>query len=230
MEFLEGLASIVGSYFIGSIPFGVIIVWLVKQRDIRTEHSGRTGGTNVMRSAGFLAGLITGMADFSKAFLAVILARTLTDGNPWFEAFAGFFAVVGHNYSLFLIERVGGKIRLKGGAGGGSSVGAATAMWPPTAIIVIPAGILILFGLGYASVGTMSVGLLVTGIFIYRAVQGLGPWAYVVYGILVELLLLWGLRPNIERLKEGKERLIGWRAKQQQKLRKQQRQQEIEQA
>jgi glycerol-3-phosphate acyltransferase PlsY len=175
-----------------------------------------------MRSAGFLAGLITGMADFSKAFLAVILARLLTDGNPWIEAFAGLLAVVGHNYSIFLVERVGKGFRLRGGAGGGSSVGAATAMWPPTALIIIPIGILILFGLGYASVSTMMVGLLITGIFAYRAVLGLGPWAYVVFGVLVELLLLWGLKPNIQRLKEGKERLIGWRAKQQERLRKKQ--------
>jgi glycerol-3-phosphate acyltransferase PlsY len=173
-----------------------------------------------MRSAGFLAGLITGIADFSKAFLAVILARILTDGNPWFEAFAGLLAVVGHNYSAFLIERIDGKFRFRGGAGGGSSVGAATAMWPPSALIIIPLGLLLLFGLGYASVSTMSVGLLIIGIFVYRAVQGLGPWAYVVFGVLVELLLLWGLKPNIQRLKEGKERLIGWRAKQQERLRK----------
>jgi glycerol-3-phosphate acyltransferase PlsY len=226
MDLFVGFVAIVGSYLIGSIPFGVIIVWLAKQKDIRTEHSGRTGGTNVMRSAGFFAGLITGIADFSKAFFAVFLARLLSDGNPWFETFAGFFVVVGHNYSLFLIERVGGKLRFKGGAGGGSSVGAATAMWPPTALIVIPIGLLILFGLGYASVSTMTVGLLFTGIFVYRATQGLGPWAYVLFGVMVELLLLWGLRPNIERLKEGKERLIGWRAKQQQKLQKQR---EIEQ-
>jgi glycerol-3-phosphate acyltransferase PlsY len=220
MQVLNVIGALLGSYIIGSIPFGLIIVWLVKKKDIRTEHSGRTGGTNVMRSAGFLAGLITGIADFSKAFLAVILARMLTGGNPWVEAFAGLLAVVGHNYSLFLIERVGDKFKFRGGAGGGSSVGAATAMWPPTALIVIPLGLLILFGLGYASVSTISVGLIFTGLFIYRAAQGIGPWAYVVFGILVDLLLLWGLKSNIQRLKEGKERLIGWRAKQQERLRK----------
>lgn len=217
---IKGLVGIFAAYLIGSIPFGLIIVWLVKRTDIRTEHSGRTGGTNVMRSAGFFAGLITGVADASKAYLAVLLARVLTGGNPWFEALAGFFAVVGHNYSVFLIERVEGKLRLRGGAGGGSAVGAATALWPASALIIIPIGLLILFGLGYASVSTITVGLLIIGIFVYRAVQGISPWAYVAYGILVEILLLWGLRPNIQRLKEGKERLIGWRAKQQQRLQK----------
>lgn len=225
---IEGFISIAAAYLIGSIPFGLIIVWLVKRTDIRTEHSGRTGGTNVMRVAGFLAGLVTGIADASKAFLAVLIARQLSGGDPWFEALAGFFAVVGHNYSVFLIERIEGKWRLRGGAGGGSAVGAATALWPTSALIVIPIGLLILFGLGYASVSTISVGLLITGIFTYRAIHGLSPWAFVVYGILVEILLLWGLRPNIQRLKEGKERLIGWRAKQQEKL--QQKKREVEHA
>lgn len=219
-QLVEVIGSLFSAYLIGSIPFGLIFVWFIKRRDIRNENSGRTGGTNVMRSAGFWAGLITGLADFSKAYLAVILARTLTSGDPWIEAFAGLLSVVGHNYSIFLIERKGGKIRFRGGAGGGSSVGAATAMWPTTALIVIPIGLLILFGLGFASVSTMSIGLLIIGLFTYRAAQGLGPWAYVVFGILVELLLLWGLRPNIERLKQGKERLIGWRAKQKQRMSK----------
>ena len=99
----EAIGSLLIAYLIGSIPFGLIFVWFIKRRDIRNENSGRTGGTNVMRSAGFLAGLITGLADFSKAYLAVILARTLTGGDPWIEAFAGLLSVVGHNYSIFLM-------------------------------------------------------------------------------------------------------------------------------
>jgi len=113
-DLFEAIGSLLIAYLIGSIPFGLIFVWFIKRRDIRNENSGRTGGTNVMRSAGFLAGLITGLADFSKAYLAVILARTLTGGDPWIEAFAGLLSVVGHNYSIFLIERKGGGILRRG--------------------------------------------------------------------------------------------------------------------
>ncbi len=42
-----------------------------------------------------------------------------------------------------------------------------------------------------------------------RAALGLGPWVYVLYGFLVELLMLWALRPNLKRLKEGTERRHG---------------------
>ena len=48
---------IIASYLIGSIPFGWIIVKIATGRDIRGIESGRTGGTNVWRAAGLLAGL-----------------------------------------------------------------------------------------------------------------------------------------------------------------------------
>ena len=207
------IAAIVGAYFLGSIPVGLIVVWVAKKRDLRLEHSGRTGGTNVMRVAGLWAGILTAIADGIKAALAVLLARALT-GNAWVEAAAGVLAVVGHNYSIFLIELVSKKFRFRGGAGGGSTIGAATIMWSPIAAIVIPVGFLLLIGIGYASVSTMAIGLLTTIIFLVRAINGQGPWAYVVFGILTEALLIWGLRPNIDRLKQGTERLIGWRARQ----------------
>lgn len=207
------LAAVVGAYLLGSIPVGLIVVWVAKKKDLRLEHSGRTGGTNAMRVAGFWAGIITAIGDGAKALLAVLLARAITGGNAWVEAAAGVLAVFGHNYSIFLIEQVSKKIRLRGGAGGGSMIGAATAMWPPIAAIVIPVGLFLLVGVGYASVSTMTAGLLVTIIFLVRAVNEQGPWAYVVFGILVEALLIWSLRPNIDRLKNGTERLIGWRAR-----------------
>jgi len=52
-------------------------------------------------------------------------------------------------------------------------------------------------------------------IFFVRAIMGLSPRAYVFYGVLAEILLVWALRPNIKRLREGSERLHGWRAKRQ---------------
>ena len=214
------IAAVVIAYLLGSIPIGFIVVWVVKKKDLRSEHSGRTGGTNAMRVAGTGAGIFTAIGDGLKALLAVLIARALTNGNPSVEAAAGVLAVFGHNYSIFLIERISKKIRLRGGAGGGSTIGAATAMWPPTALIVIPLAFLLLIGLGYASVSTITIGLLTTVIFIIRAVNGQGPWAYVVFGILAEALLIWSLRPNIDRLKQGTERLIGWRARQKQRLSK----------
>ena len=80
-------------------------------------------------------------------------------------------------------------------------------------IALLPLAALILFGIGYASVTTMSIALLSSGIFTILAILGKAPWEYIVYGVVAELLLIWALRPNIRRLLRGEERLVGWRAK-----------------
>jgi acyl phosphate:glycerol-3-phosphate acyltransferase len=201
------------AYLIGSIPFGLIIVRLSTGKDIRRVESGRTGGTNAMRAAGFWAGLTTVFLDFLKGACTVWLARALLPGNVWAEVISPVAAVLGHNYSLFLMERdEHGHIHLRGGAGGATAVGGAFGLWPPSLLIILPLGALIFYGLGYASVTTMSAALLATIIFGYRAWIGHNPWEYALYGLMTEALLIVALLPNIQRLIHGTERVVGWRA------------------
>ncbi|MEK7311478.1 MAG: glycerol-3-phosphate acyltransferase [Chloroflexota bacterium] len=218
MGIVFAIVSVVAAYLMGAIPFGVAIVRVVSGKDVRSVGSGRTGGTNAMRAAGFGAGLLTAILDILKGTFAVWLASALTGGVHWIEVLAGVMAVLGHNYSIFAAQRVtseSGRTRLKfsGGAGGAPSVGAASGLWIWSALIMIPLGALILFGVGYASVATMSAGLIATAIFAVRAIFFGGPWEYVAYGITIFVLQVWALRPNIKRLMEGTERMIGWRAR-----------------
>ena len=207
---MQGLV-IVLSYLIGSIPFGWIVVWLFARKDVRQVASGRTGGTNAMRAAGFGAGLLTAILDILKGASTVWLARAVTD-NPWIHILAPLAAILGHNYSIFLLERTEkGRIRMRGGAGGAPCAGGAFGLWPWSLAIIIPLGFVIFFGVGYASVTTMSVALIALLIFLVRAWLGLAPWQYVLYGLLAEGLLLWALRPNLQALREGRERFHGWR-------------------
>lgn len=202
------------AYILGSIPFGLLLVKLGTGKDIRQVESGRTGGTNAMRAAGFWTGLATAFLDILKSASAVWLARTLLPGHAWLDVLAPVMAVIGHNYSLFLIERAeNGKLRFRGGAGGAPTAGGAMGLWLPSILIIIPVGAAILFGIGYASVATMSIAIVAALIFAFRAWLAGGPWIYVVYGILAEILLIWALRPNIRRLLAGNERIVGWRAK-----------------
>jgi glycerol-3-phosphate acyltransferase PlsY len=122
-------------------------------------------------------------------------------------------AVVGHNYSIFLLERIGRTTRFRGGAGGAPTVGVAMALWGPSILIVLPVSGLVLLVIGYASLATLATGLVSLGIFLWRALAGLGPWEYVIAGIAVQVVLILSLRPNIERLIQGTERLVGWRAR-----------------
>ena len=210
--FWVGVVAVVAAYLLGSIPTGLVLVRLSTGKDLRQEHSGRTGGTNAARAAGAWAGLGTMLGDGLKAAGAVWLAHALTAGQPLIEAMAGIMAVLGHNYSLFLIERREGKLHFRGGAGGAPTVGAAIGLWGPAALFMIPTGLGVLLLVGYASVATISVGVAATVVFLVRAAQGSGPWGYALFGPVVVLLLLLALRPNLARLRQGTERIVGLRA------------------
>ena len=212
MLIFQGIAAIILSYVLGSVPFGLLIVKLRTGKDVRQIESGRTGGTNVMRAAGFWSGFVTAILDILKAATTVWMARAFGLG-VWVEVFAPLAAILGHNYSIFLAEWKDGKLRLRGGAGGAASVGGALGLWVPSILIIFPIGLLIFFAVGYASVTTMSAALIAMVIFLVRWILGASPWQYILYGLVAEILLIWALRPNIKRLIEGKERLHGWRAK-----------------
>ncbi|TFH32042.1 MAG: glycerol-3-phosphate acyltransferase [Anaerolineales bacterium] len=210
---VKGIGALILAYALGSIPFGLIIVRLTRGRDIRQWYSGRTGGTNVMRVAGTWAGLATAILDLSKSALAIVCARWLAGGNVWWEVGAGILTVVGHNTSLFLMRKQDGKWVSGGGAGGAAVFGSAIGIWPPTLLITLPLGALVYFGIGYASVTTMSLPIIIGIIFLIRASLGLAAWEYLVFALGAELLILWALRPNLQRLAKGEERLVGWRAR-----------------
>jgi glycerol-3-phosphate acyltransferase PlsY len=216
MQTLAGIGAIVIGYLLGSIPFGLIIVKLKTGKDVRTVESGRTGGTNVVRAAGFGAGLLTALFDILKGAASVWVAQVLAPENHWIHVLAPLASILGHNYSLFLIKRDDkGKLRFYGGAGGAPALGGAMGLWFPILPIVLVAGALIWFTLGIASITTMAIGLVVTIVFALYSWQGLLEPVNVWYGVIAELFLIWALRPNIKKLLAGNERVVkfslnGW--------------------
>jgi glycerol-3-phosphate acyltransferase PlsY len=216
MQTLIGIGVAIIGYMIGSIPFGLLIVKLKTGKDIRTIESGRTGGTNAVRAAGLGAGLLTAALDILKGATAVWIARAVLPDAYLFHILAPLAAILGHNYSVFLINRdENGRLRFHGGAGGAPALGGAMGLWLPILPIVLIAGALIWFTLGIASVTTMAIGLVVTIVFaVYATLGSLEP-IHIWYGIIAELLLIWALRPNIKKLLAGKERVVkfslnGW--------------------
>ncbi len=216
MQILIGLGTVIAGYLIGSIPFGLLIVKIKTGKDIRQVESGRTGGTNAVRAAGFGAGLLTAILDILKGTASVWIAQGLLPDVHLFHVLAPIGAILGHNYSLFLIDRdANGKLRFHGGAGGAPALGGAVGLWPWMFPIVFGAGALVWFTLGIASVTTMAIGLIVIIVFAIRIALGLQQSVDVWYGIIAELLLLWALRPNIKKLFAGQERVVkfslnGW--------------------
>lgn len=215
MQMLIEAGVVLLAYILGSIPSGLVIVKLATGKDIRQVASGRTGGTNAMRAAGCGAGIATALSDIFKGTAAVLVARLVVPNNAWIEVLAPIATVLGHNYSIFLAERdANGRIRLRGGAGGAPTAGGAIGLlWPLWWLILLgaPIPLLIFFGVGYASLATLSVALTTSVIFAVLYFLGRAPWQYILYGLAAFIILLWALRPNIKALIEGRERFHGWR-------------------
>jgi acyl phosphate:glycerol-3-phosphate acyltransferase len=184
-----------GAYLLGSIPPGLFWSRLTRGIDVRQHGSGRTGGTNVWRSAGFLPALMTALSDGLKGAAAIWLARAL-GLSPWWMAIAGALAVVGHNYSLFLSFR--------GGAGTATSVGIAAVLWLPTLPALLVAGVMAGLLVGHASVASISVALLLPVLFLIRGDVATA----VAFAVPTMALTIWALRPNILRLLKRQERFL----------------------
>lgn len=212
MAILLSVVCVILGYFFGSFPSGLVVVRVATGKDVRDVGSGRTGGTNAFRAAGPAAGILTGLLDGLKGAIAVWVATFITGGNHYAEVFAGLAAVLGHIYSIFLVQRdENGKLKFKGGAGGGPSVGAAAGLWIWSLAFIMPVGLFVFFVIGYASLTTLSFGVVAVIIFTVRYALGYGPWEHILYGVLVLLLQVLALRPNFPRLLDGTERAhAGW--------------------
>ncbi|MBN1890893.1 MAG: glycerol-3-phosphate 1-O-acyltransferase PlsY [Thermoflexales bacterium] len=207
MSVLTVLAAVVVAYLLGSIPVGYLAVRVLKGKDIRQVGSGRTGSTNALRAGGVRVGIVTALGDLAKGILAVFVARAIAGSiyPGMVEAAAGLAAVIGHNWPLYL--------GFKGGAGTVPSVGAAIAFWPWCALYLVPMFPLGLYFIGYASLASLIGAAVIALTFLIRAALGLDPhWWYVAYSLLSSGLVVWELRPNIKRLREGTERAVGLRA------------------
>lgn len=211
------VAALLG-YLLGSIPVGLWVCRLYGV-DIRKVGSGRTGGTNAWRAAGLKAAVPTIIGDAVKGAVAVLLVRWLfhllfpdPDVMSVDEAtmramvlnlgvaLAGGFAVIGHNWS-FLND-------FKGGAGGITTAATTLAISPLVGGMSIIIGAFVIWWTRIASVATFTVGVCAFAIFLLLAVQQLSPWPYILYGVMALAAVLIALRPNREKLREQKERII----------------------
>jgi|TARA_B100001971_G_C18150545_1_gene515582 glycerol-3-phosphate acyltransferase PlsY len=205
------LVAFIG-YLLGSIPFGLIISRRKAKIDIRQYGSGKTGGTNVLRTLGRKAFLLVATLDILKGMLAVVIAGLIvskdfmTIGNlgylgPIFaQAIAALAAIVGHIWPIF--------IKFKGGRGVATFFGGLIALYPVAGLfggeaLLIGAGLT-----GFASLGSI-IGMVGTYAILVplTIIYGL-PIEYLGYVLIGTLLILFLHRDNIKRLLSGEERKL----------------------
>lgn len=196
------------AYFLGAIPFGLIIArWLGKVNI--TEHgSGNIGSTNVLRTVGTKAGLLVLFLDVLKGFIAVMLAKVIMGESfimvgsypvNWQVAHvvAAMTVMAGHNWSVY--------IKFRGGKGVAAYFGGWLAMSP----IAVAFGAVILFATvfitRYMSRGSILAAL---GILILQMLLIIffnTPPIYLVYSLLAAIVIIVQHRRNIQRLQSGTE-------------------------
>jgi len=186
-----------GGYLIGSIPFGYLIVGVASERDIREVGSGRTGGTNVLRSAGFGPAVFAVIADLLKGAVAVVFGAMMLPGSYWPLVTAGWGAVLGHNAPVFLAFR--------GGAGTMTNIGVSTVLWIPSLLFAMPLFLLGWWLIRIASLSSLLIAAALAVVFAVRAALGGGPWEFAAYAVGSFFIIAYALRPNIKRLIDGTE-------------------------
>jgi glycerol-3-phosphate acyltransferase PlsY len=201
------LVALIG-YFIGAIPFALIISKRMAGVDISKRGSGNIGGTNVLRVIGYKAGVITVILDLAKAIVPVVLARFIIGDSllpvagftldwRWGQVITALMVMVGHNWSIY--------IKFRGGKGAAVYYGSWFAIWP---IVGLFGGVILIITVllsKYMSLGSILGSLSILCLFIVLTLTDASPPVYLIYSVLAAGLLVYQHRSNISRLQTGTE-------------------------
>lgn len=209
---LKLVAILLLGYFLGGIPFGLLIGRLTRGIDVRQYGSGRIGFANVLRTCGVKAGLLTFTADVGKGVVAVLAGRFIFGGGVemlWgmpvdsqvAQAVAGVAAIIGHCWSPY--------IRFDGGRGVDPALGGLFAMVPWAGAGCLAVGWAVILSTRYVSLGSMLGTFSSVVILAPFAALGQQPPEFVIYGALATAIVVFKHRENIQRLLSGTERRLG---------------------
>jgi glycerol-3-phosphate acyltransferase PlsY len=189
---LENALIIAGGYLIGSIPFGVVVVRLLRGEDIRKQGSGNIGASNVWRSYGRWLGVPVALLDVAKGFVPAFVG--LKVGGEWVGMLAGAAAMVGHARPIWLGFTRGGKMVATGG-------GVAFALAPLAAGICLLLWIATFVLTRYASLASLVTAIALPIICVLFG----EPWPTVLFATAAGLAVIVLHRQNIRRLLHGTE-------------------------
>lgn len=185
-------AVILGSYLLGSMPFGLIVAWRLGGIDVREHGSRNTGATNVYRVVGRTAGVMVFLLDVLKGLAPTLIAGRF--GPVSWQVGAGLAAVVGHSASPFL--------RFHGGKGIATSLGVLFALVPMVALLAWALWGVVLFATGYVSAGSIAAALSLTPLTLWLHPGDMPRLIFVIAGGLLAIVKH---RANIIRLANGTE-------------------------
>ena len=189
---LEIIIVLFYSYFLGSIPFGLIITKIFLNQDIRNVGSGNIGTTNVLRTGKKSLAIATLIFDILKGYVSVVVTLKYFNDLIYFSALICF---IGHIFPVWL--------KFKGGKGVATYLGIILALSFKFGIIFGITWLIISFIFKYSSLASMIGALIV---FAYSTI--LDNTALSVFLFISFIIILYTHRENIVRLKDSKETKI----------------------
>lgn len=203
---MERLISFIIGYFIGCIQSAFIVGKLIGKIDIREHGSGNAGMTNVTRVLGAKAGIFVFICDILKGLVAFNLCNFIfcgsifsNDYNVLYGVYAGFGAIIGHDFPFYL--------KFKGGKGTATTLGFLLFVNPFIAIITYIIGFLTAFVSKYISLAS----LVMTLVFLILMIVVKMPLETIIIMAIVMILCYYQHRDNIKRLINGKERKFSFK-------------------
>jgi glycerol-3-phosphate acyltransferase PlsY len=215
---MKFIILIIGSYLLGSIPFGLLIA-KAHGKDLRLIGSGNIGATNVSRALGRKWAYICFGLDVLKGLLPMLatlsLTRPLSAQSPtervvllWLWLAVGCAAILGHIFPIYL--------KLKGGKGVATSFGVALGLWPYYTIcasfaVVVWAVVVLMWR--YVSLASIAASVTFPLVLILAIIVSPGwdladLWPLFIAATAIPLMVIVRHRENIKRLIAGTESKI----------------------
>ena len=192
------LAIPIAAYFLGSIPFGLLLTRAFGRGDVRKVGSGNIGATNVARAAGLLAGVFTLVLDVAKGAGAVLLSEKLSNDSATWMMIAAFAVLLGHCFPVWL--------KFKGGKGVATAAGIFLVLSPLACLAAVILFVLVVVFWRYVSLGSVSAAAAMPLlIYLLWEPRHAAPPAVTFGVVAIALLIVYKHRSNLRRLLEGAE-------------------------
>ena len=199
------------AYLIGSINFSVIISKRMAGFDVREKGSGNAGTTNMLRSVGIKAAVITLLCDILKGVVVILIAILIGNiidnvDSALLVQLAGIFVIIGHTFPIFF--------QFKGGKGIATSLGVLLMINWQIGLICLLFALVLMALTRMVSVGSIAAAVLFPILVIFIGEHYIVPvnnWSYLIFSIIIAVLVLFNNRENLKRIFTGKENKISFK-------------------
>jgi len=204
------IISLIVGYLIGSINFSVIISKKVAGFDVREKGSGNAGTTNMLRSVGKQAAIVTLVCDILKGVVAILFAIIL--GNIVKEIdkatlvqLSAIGVVIGHTFPIFF--------RFKGGKGIATSLGILLMSNWQIGLICLIFALLLMALTRMVSLGSIAAAVLFPVLTLFIDVNYIVQGNYFLFSVILALIVIFNHRQNIQRIMNGNENKLNFKNK-----------------